>query len=122
MDKIKDRDFIDDGAPKRLSADTLESAVLSQIRKVLRAPETAAHALAGLKTLSASIDERDVVAALQDFDALWEKLFPLEQARIAQLLIRRVTVTPKGLVIDIRTEAIGGVIQDLITPAKEEAA
>jgi hypothetical protein len=26
------------------------------------------------------------------------------------------------LVIDIRTEAIGGVIQDLITPTKEEAA
>lgn len=122
MDKIKDRDVVDDGAPKRLSADTLESAVLSQIRKVLRAPETAAHALASLKSLSVSIDECDVVAALQDFDELWGKLFPLEQARIAQLLLRRVTVTAQGLVIDIRTEAIGGVIQDLITPTKEEAA
>ncbi len=75
-----------------------------------------------MKSLSVSIDERDVVAALQDFDELWGKLFPLEQARIAQLLLRRVTVTAQGLVIDIRTEAIGGVIQDLITPTKEEAA
>jgi site-specific DNA recombinase len=59
---------------------------------------------------------------MQQFPQLWGQLFPAEQARIIQLLVRRVTVTAEGLVIDLRTDGIVGVMRDLITPRRMEAA
>ena len=49
-------------------------------------------------------------------------LFPLEQARIIQLLVRRVTVTAAGLEVDIRREGVAGVIREMIAPRDIEAA
>ena len=52
------------------------------------------------------------------FHGRWREraqLFPGEQARIIQLLVRRVTVTAEGLVIDLRTDGIAGVMRDLMT-------
>lgn len=68
------------------------------------------------------IPEADAIDALQQFPQLWEQLFPGEQARIVQLLVRRVTVTAEGLVIDLRTDGIAGVMRDLMTPRHVEAA
>ena len=36
------------------------------------------------------IDERDVATALGAFDPVWESLSPKEQARIVQLLVKRI--------------------------------
>jgi hypothetical protein len=68
------------------------------------------------------IDEQDVVTALTGFDGLWESLFPAEQARIARLLIERVTVSADGLAVDLRTEGLGSVIREMVTPKQELAA
>ena len=68
------------------------------------------------------IPEADAIAALQQFPQLWDQLFPAEQARIIQLLVRRVTVTAEGLVIDMRTDGIAGVMRDLMVPRRLEAA
>lgn len=42
--------------------------------------------------------------------------------RIIQLLVRRVTVTAEGLVIDLRTDGIAGVMREMMTPRQLEAA
>jgi site-specific DNA recombinase len=63
-----------------------------------------------------------VVAALSGFDGLWESLFPAEQARIARLLIERVTVSSEGMAVDLRTEGLGSVIREMVTPKQELAA
>lgn len=68
------------------------------------------------------IPETDVIDALQHFPKLWDQLFPGEQARIIQLLVRRVTVTAEGLIIDLRTDGIAGVIREMMTPRRLEAA
>lgn len=68
------------------------------------------------------IDEQDVVTALAGFDGLWESLFPAEQARIARLLIEQVTVSADGLAVDLRTEGLGSVIREMVTPKQELAA
>ena len=39
-----------------------------------------------------------------------------------QLLVRRITVTAQGLVIDMRTDGISGVMRDMMMPRKQEAA
>jgi hypothetical protein len=41
--------------------------------------------------------EGDVRAALHRLDPLWDELFPAEQARIVQLLVERVDVSPDGV-------------------------
>jgi len=120
MDLLKNRERPEDGIPQRLPADTAEAAVITEIRRVLRTPETAAQVSAVLER--EDIPEADAIAALQQFTELWAQLFPGEQARIIQLLVRRVTVTSEGLVIDLRTDGISGVMREMMTPRHMEAA
>ncbi|MBF9028717.1 recombinase family protein [Rhodobacterales bacterium FZCC0188] len=120
MDLLKNRETPEYGIPRRLPANTAEAAVISEIRRVLRTPETTAQVIAALDR--DNISEKDAIEALQHFPNLWDQLFPGEQARIIQLLIRRVTVTAEGLIIDMRTDGIAGVMRDMMVPRQLEAA
>lgn len=120
MDLLRNREAPEDGIPRRLPADTVEAAVITEIRRVLRTPETTAQVIATLDR--DDIPEAEVISALQEFQQLWEQLFPSEQARIIQLLVQRVTVIADGLAIDLRTDGIAGVMRELMTPRKSEAA
>ncbi|MDV7271800.1 recombinase family protein [Thioclava sp. A2] len=120
MDLLKNRETPEDGIPRRLPADTAEAAVITEIRRVLRTPETTAQVIAALDR--DDISEKDAIEALQHFPKLWDQLFPGEQTRIIQLLVRRVTVTAEGLVIDLRTDGIAGVMRDMMVPRQLEAA
>ena len=93
-----------------------------EVRRILQTPESIRHVAAALKEEGAAAPEADATAAVRDFDTLWNKLFPVEQARIIQLLVRRVTVTTSGLEVDLRREGIAGVIREMITPPRMEAA
>jgi site-specific DNA recombinase len=61
---------------------------------------------------------------LQGFTEIWNGLFPAEQARIVQLLVDRVDVSPAGADITLRTDGLGALIQDLrpATGEREKAA
>jgi site-specific DNA recombinase len=123
MDVIKNRETGEEDSPRRLAADTVEGAVINEIRRVLRTPETTAQVLATLaRDGHDDFAEADAIAALQGFQGLWSQLFPAEQARIVQLLVRRVTVTAEGLVLDLRTDGIAGVMRDLMMPRRVESA
>jgi hypothetical protein len=86
----------------RLPADMVESAVVREIRRLLRAPEIVARATTEVRRERPSATERDVVTALDQFHEVWAALFPAEQARIVRLLVERVTVTAEGLAVDLR--------------------
>ena len=120
MDLLKNRETPEDGIPRRLPADTADAAIITEIRRVLRTPETTAQVIAVLDR--DAIPEAEAIEALQQFPKLWDQLFPGEQARIIQLLVRRVTVTAEGLVIDLRTDGIAGVMREMMTPRQLEAA
>ena len=68
--------------------------------------------------------EADVREALQRLDPLWDELFPAEQARIVQLLVERVDVSPDGADIRLRTEGLTNLVADLraIKPETRRAA
>ena len=53
---------------------TVESAVITEIRRALRTPETTAKVIAALDR--EDIPEADAIDALQQFPQLWEQLFP----------------------------------------------
>ena len=121
-DAIRGRQVCATATPMRLAADTVESAVLAEIRRALRTPEIVARTVAAARRDSPNIAEREVIAALDQFDELWAALFPAEQARIVRLLVARVTVGADGLAVDLRQEGIGAVIREMLTPAHKEAA
>ena len=88
----------------------------------LLTPEVTARAIEAAQRECPEIEQPDVVAALTGFDALWESLFPAEQARIARLLVERVTVGSDGMAVDLRTEGLGSVVREMVTPRREMAA
>ena len=96
--------------------------MVTEVRRIVQTPEVVTKVLAALQQDGPQVREAEVIAALNDFGALWNQLFPAEQARIIQLLVRRVTVTADGLAVDVRAEGIGGVIREMIAPARMEAA
>jgi hypothetical protein len=109
---------------RRIPAAEIESAVVDQLRGILRAPEiiiatrrAARHSLEG-------IDEAEVREALHRLDPLWEELFPAEQARIVQLLVERVDVGLDGADIRLRTEGLKNLVADLraVRPETPRAA
>ncbi|SFU04605.1 recombinase family protein [Sedimentitalea nanhaiensis] len=122
MDVIRNRETGAETAPMRLAAGMVEDAVVTEVRRILQTPEVVTQVIAALKSENSAISEADAIAALHDFTGLWAQLFPAEQARIIQLLVRRVTVTAAGLEVDIRREGIAGVIREMVAPRSLEAA
>ncbi len=122
MDVIRNRETGEETAPMRLAAGMVEDAVVTEVRRILQTPEVVSQVLVALKKEQGAVSEADAIAALHEFLALWARLFPAEQARIIQLLVRRVTVTAAGLEVDIRREGIAGVIREMVTPRRVEAA
>ena len=122
MDAIRNRACEGREAFVRLNAGMVESAVIEQIRKLVRTPEIAAKVAVALQDCDSVSNDNDVVAALADFDGLWASLFPAEQARIARLLIDRVIVSQQGLTVDLRTEGLSSVVRDMLAPRPTEKA
>ena len=122
MDAIRNRACEGRDSFVRLNAGMVESAVVQHIRSLLRTPEIAARAMEAISRTAPDMDEQDVVTSLAGFDGIWESLFPAEQARIARLLIERVTVSADGLAVDLRIEGLGSVIREMVIPKQEMAA
>ena len=121
MDVIRGRVSDRGTALQRLPAGVVEAAVIQEIRTLVRTPEIAVKTIAAVRQQAPEVSERDVIAALNDFDALWGSLFPTEQARIVHLMVQRVSVSPEGIAVEIRTEGLGSVVREMITPRTEEA-
>jgi site-specific DNA recombinase len=68
-----------------------------------------------------SCSERDVADALGALDPIWEHLFPDEQARIVQLLVKQVDVYPDRAEVRIRAEGLTSLMAEL-REEKEVAA
>ena len=106
---------------KRLPAGEIEAAVIDQLRAMLRSPEIIVKTWMAARQEDSDISETEVREALVEFDALWDELFPAEQARIVQLLVERVDVDVDGISIRLRTEGIASVISEL-RPSMQRAA
>ena len=108
---------------RRVPAAEIESAVVDQLRGLLRAPEIIVRTWRAAKSMG-DISEVDVREALEGLDPLWDELFPAEQARIVQLLVERIDISPDGADIRLRTEGLTNLIADLraVRPETRRAA
>ena len=100
---------------RRVGAAEIETAVVDQLRGILRAPEIVVRTWRVARQLMGDIKEAEVREALEQLDPIWDELFPAEQARIVQLLVERVDIGLDGVDIRLRTTGIASLIADLRT-------
>jgi site-specific DNA recombinase len=98
---------------RRVAAAEIETAVVDQLRGMLRAPEIVVRTWRVARQLMGDIKEAEVREALEQLDPIWDELFAAEQARIVQLLVERVDVSLDGVAIRLRTSGIASLIADL---------
>lgn len=72
-----------------IGASQLEELVKNQILKILKKPEIMVH------TMNAALDdaaENDIISYFQNIEKIWDELFPVEQVRIINLLVKQMIV------------------------------
>ena len=97
----------------RMPAAELESAVLDQLRNILRAPNLLCDLVPQAKKLDPTLDEARVTVAMTRLDLIWDQLFPAEQTRIVKMLIEKVIVSPSDLEVRLRANGIEQLVQEL---------
>jgi DNA invertase Pin-like site-specific DNA recombinase len=109
---------------RRIPAAEIESAVIEQVRGVLRSPEIIVRTWRVARQSMERLNLADVREVLERLDPLWDELFPAEQARIVQLLVERVDISTEGADIRLRTQGLTSLVADLgaIQPEKRRAA
>jgi site-specific DNA recombinase len=98
---------------RRVPAAEIERAVIDQLRGLLRDSEVVVRTWRTARRSLPNLSEAEVRDALQPLDPLWAELFPAEQARIVQLLVERVEISPDGLNMRLRVEGFADVARDL---------
>jgi len=106
----------------RVPAGEIEAAVIDQLRTVFRQPEIVAGTWKAAKAKDGGITEADARTALQQFDPLWDELFPAEQARIVALLVERIDIGTEGLDIRLRVDGLHGLAREMMAGDREKAA
>ena len=97
-------------AVRRVPAAEIESAVIGQVRHLMRSPEIVARTLNAARAREPDVELDDVRLALRQFDELWDQLFAQEQSCIVQLLVETVDVAVDNIAIKLRTDGLTSVI------------
>lgn len=105
---------------RRLPAAEIETAVISHLRAFLNTPEIIVRTWQAVRQEDSAVRENDVREALGTFDLLWDELFPVEQARIVQLLVKRVDVNADGAQIRLRTAGFKSLTGELWRGSQNE--
>lgn len=92
------------GIGSYLTAGEVEHFVIKQVRHILKSPEIAAQTSILLE--QAGLNKAQVFELLKDIDGVWQNLFPIEQQKIIQTLIRTVLVGTDGIDVRINQEGL----------------
>lgn len=107
----------------RVPAAEIETAVIDQVRAVFRQPEIIAGAWDAANTHCRDINLDAARMALQQFDPLWDELFPAEQARIVALAVERVDIGTDAINVLMRIDGLTELAHELtVSPENKEAA
>ena len=106
----------------RVPAAEIETAVITQVRALVRQPEVIVGTGHAARAASPDLTEHAVKEALDQLDPLWDELFPVEQARIIHLLVDRVEIGAGGATVRLRLEGLANLVRDLGARDRKEAA
>jgi hypothetical protein len=97
----------------RVSAAAIETAVIGQLRALLRQPEIVVGTWLAAREQAPGMTENDTREVLERLDPLRNELFPAEQARIIRLLVERVEIGPAGAAIRQQVAGPAGLVSEL---------
>ena len=91
---------------QRVPAGEIELTVTEQVRHLLASPEVIAEAVRAVRQQRPEIEEAGAIQILTSINAVWEVLFPAEQASIIRTLIERITIRVDGLRMEWRDQGL----------------
>lgn len=104
---------------RRIPAGEIETVVVERMRSVLATPEVIAKTIRVVTGLRPDIGTAEAIEAMQSIDEVWSKLFPIEQTRIVNALISRITIRPEGISIEWNSNGVADLTREVT--AKEAA-
>jgi site-specific DNA recombinase len=108
---------------KQVPSAEIERIVIDHIRSLLQTPEVIVQIWRAARKTDKDLAESEVRTALVEFEPLWGELFPVEQARIVQLLVERVDLQADGIDLRLRVEGLTSLCGELRSVgAHQEAA
>lgn len=107
---------------RTVSATLLENVIVDQMRRLLSRPEWTKKVLANPQwgDISDPKLEQKIIRALENFEQLWDELFPVEQERLVKLLIQRIVVTTTKVSIELRPVGMLGLLHEIMPDVKIE--
>jgi hypothetical protein len=97
----------------RVPAAEIEAAVIDQLRGIFRQPEIIVGTWREARAEQDDVTEDEAREALTQFEPLWDELFPAEQARIVQLLVKRIDVRMNGVEVRLRPNGLAGLVREV---------
>lgn len=99
-----------DSCPIRnVSAGEIDGIVFDRIKQLFQTPEV----IVGTWKAASGLKEREVTKALKTVGPVWSELFPVERARIAQLLVSRVELSMEVVEVHLRLEGLDSLVQEM---------
>ena len=101
---------------KTISAPFLEEIILDQVKRALTNIEWVQRMQS--QNNDDAIKLPDIRTALKNFETMWEELFPIEQARIIQLVIDGIIVHPDKIIITFHPSGMLSVLHQFMPDLK----
>lgn len=106
----------------RIPAAAIEEAVIDQIRHLVQSPEIIVSTWRSAKQNLPKLSELQVRTAMLNFDGIWGQLFPAEQTRVIQLLVKRVDIMEGGANVTLNVAGLSALFKELQPALSREAA
>jgi DNA invertase Pin-like site-specific DNA recombinase len=103
----------------RVPAGEIDRIVVDQVRQLLAAPEVIVATWKEARRAMKGVRESDVRDALLAFHPLWDELFPIEQARIVEMLVERVQLRDGHVEVALRIEGFTSLVTEVSGAAPE---
>jgi site-specific DNA recombinase len=99
---------------KSVPAGEIEQAVVAQLRRFFTTPEMIAVTARKTQAMGdRPLPEQEVAIQLGQLDGVWDELFPAEQARLLQLMVKQVTVSEHGLDVQMHADGLYSLMDEL---------
>lgn len=105
---------------RTVSAPLLENVIIDQMRRLLSRPEWTKNIINSPEwgDITNPALEKKIIRSLENFEKLWDELFPVEQERLVKLLIQRIVVSPILVRIELRPVGMVGLLHEIMPDLK----
>jgi len=106
----------DDSPVKNMPAGEIEAIVINQVKEIFKTPEWLINVWKNVnQKTKPKITEKEIKIILNKFSPIWGQLFPAEQARLIQLLVKKIIINDDKLILQMHRNDIAQFALELNT-------